>query len=216
VLRDSRVGAATGRGVCVGRPTPDVTVRVIRITDEPIERWSDDLVVPDGEIGEITVRGPVVTEEYYARPESTRLAKIRENGAVVHRMGDVGSFDEQGRLWMCGRKGQRVVTRSGTLFTVPVEEILNTHLGVARTALVGLGARGAQHPVLLVERDPQCRLDNDTLLAELAGIVARHDVTRSLEDLRIYPHKFPVDTRHNAKIEREKLTIWAGTHPVTS
>jgi acyl-CoA synthetase (AMP-forming)/AMP-acid ligase II len=209
VLAETSRGAAEGRGVCVGKPVPGSLVRIIRITDEPIAEWSDALLVKPGEIGEITVRSPVVTREYYARPEQTRAAKIREGEAVVHRMGDVGAFDEQGRLWMCGRKNHRVEAVGATLFTVPIEEVLNQHPAVKRTALVGPGARGSQRPMILVEREAGATMDDATLTAEVRGLAAKHEVTRSLTDFRVYPGIFPVDARHNAKIEREKLTRWA-------
>jgi acyl-CoA synthetase (AMP-forming)/AMP-acid ligase II len=219
VLTDTRHGTANGKGICVGRPVDNAVVRIIKITDEPISNWSDELLVPVGEIGEITVKGPMVTHHYHAREESTRVAKIHDGDHIVHRMGDVGAFDDQGRLWMCGRKGHRVETTQGTLFSVPVEEIMNTHPGVNRTALVGVGARGTQHPVLLVERESQGAagtgrrgLRDAELLSELHELAKKHSVTQALQDLRIYPERFPTDTRHNAKIEREKLALWAAEH----
>jgi acyl-CoA synthetase (AMP-forming)/AMP-acid ligase II len=212
VLRETAEGAAQGRGVCVGRPVPGVLVRVIRITDEAIPAWAADLEVPVGTIGEITVRGPVVTREYDARPEATRKAKIFEGADVVHRMGDVGAFDEEGRLWMCGRKSHRVETRAGVLFTVPVEETLNVHPLVRRTALVGVGARGEQRPVVLIEREPTAKVDDEALVAEVAALAGQREATRGLRSFVVYPGVFPVDTRHNAKIEREKLALWAASH----
>ena len=213
VLRDAAAGAASGRGICVGRPVDGAVVRIIRITDEPIATWSDDLLVPAGTIGEITVKGPMVTTEYHARPEQTRAAKIREGAVIVHRMGDVGSFDGEGRLWMCGRKGQRVETASGPLFTVPIEEVFNRHPAVRRTALVGIGPRGAQEPVMLIEREPAATIGDGALLVELAALGARHEVTRGLTSMRVHPGTFPVDSRHEAKIEREKLAAWAAERP---
>jgi acyl-CoA synthetase (AMP-forming)/AMP-acid ligase II len=213
VLSDTAHGAATGRGICVGKPVSGTTVRIIRISDDPIETWSDDLLVPPGQIGEIAVSGPVVTHEYYARPVQTTLAKIREaNGTIVHRMGDVGYVDELGRVWMCGRKSHRVVTTDGTLFSVPVEEIFNQHPAVKRTALVGLGARGTQAPRILIEREVDAHLSNQTLLSELKAMAARHPETATLREFQMYEGPFPVDARHNAKIEREKLTLWAAEH----
>jgi acyl-CoA synthetase (AMP-forming)/AMP-acid ligase II len=209
VLGETARGAAEGGGVCVGRPVEGMVVRIIRITDEPIVEWSDDLLAPEGTIGEITVRGPVVTREYHARPEATRLAKIQEGGLVVHRMGDVGRIDQMGRLWMCGRKSHRVETSVGVLFTVPVEEVLNTHPAVHRTALVGVGDRGSSIPVVLIEREDGARLTDSELEHEMAGLAEKHSVTRGLTRFRVYPGPFPVDTRHNAKIEREKLARWA-------
>src|SRR3546814_3143935 len=70
---------------------------------------------------------------------------------IVHRMGDLGYFDADGRLWFCGRKSQRVVTATGTLCTEQIEPVFNVHPEVRRTALVGVGERGAQRPVLCIE-----------------------------------------------------------------
>ncbi len=208
VLRETAQGAATGLGICVGRPVEGTTVRIIRITDDAIENWSDDLEVPAGQIGEIAVSGPSVTREYFARPLQTKLAKIKDGAAVIHRMGDVGYFDEAGRLWMCGRKSHRLETRQGTLFTVPVEEIFNQHPAVKRTALVGPGERGRQHPHVLIEREPGTALTDEQLIADLKVLAAKHIETANLHDFTVYPGTFPVDARHNAKIEREKLTAW--------
>lgn len=212
VLADTAKGAATGQGVCVGRPAPEALVRIIRVTDEPIAEWSDALQVPQGTIGEITVRGPMVTHEYFARPEQTKAAKLRDGAHVVHRMGDVGYFDAQGRLWMCGRKSHRVEAEGQTFFSVPVEEILNQHPAIKRSALVGPGARGSQTPWVLLEREPSVTMDDATVLEEVRELAARFDVTRPLKKFHLYPGSFPVDARHNAKIEREKLTQWAQEH----
>jgi acyl-CoA synthetase (AMP-forming)/AMP-acid ligase II len=70
------VATATGAGTCVGRPVSEIEVRIIAITDAPIARLADARELPLGEIGEIIVRGPVVTREYDALPEATAAAKI--------------------------------------------------------------------------------------------------------------------------------------------
>ena len=205
VLGETAQAASTGRGVCVGRPVAGMTVRIIRISDEPIATWSDALLAAPGTIGEITVKGPVVTREYWARPLQTAAAKIQDGDQVVHRMGDVGFLDEQGRLWMCGRKGHRVDTGERTFFSVPVEEILNQHAGVRRSALVGV----AKQPVVLLEREPGNTMPADTLLTEIRALAAKFEVTKDLTQFHVFPGSFPVDARHNAKIEREKLSVWA-------
>jgi acyl-coenzyme A synthetase/AMP-(fatty) acid ligase len=92
------------------------------------------------------------------------------------------------------------------MFTVQVEQVFNTVAGVARTALVGVGARGAQRPVLCVEPKPGA--DAQVVEAALRAHGARFDLTRTIDDFLIHP-SFPVDIRHNAKIGREQLTIWA-------
>jgi len=211
IFSETRAATEAGRGICVGRPVARMRVRVIRITDDPIEAWSDDLLLPSGETGEIVVDGPVVTREYWNRPAATKLAKIREasTGAVIHRMGDVGYLDAQGRVWFCGRKVHRVATREGTLFTIPCEGVFNAHPSVRRTALVGTGPAGAKTPALCVELDREAApIPEAQLFRELAALGAAQPHTRAITRFLVHP-SFPVDIRHNAKIFREKLAAWA-------
>ncbi|HPF38160.1 MAG TPA: fatty acid CoA ligase family protein [Phycisphaerae bacterium] len=213
ILDETAAVSEQGGGTCVGRPVPGAEVRVIRISDGPIAEWSDDLCVKTGEIGEIVVKGQVVTRRYLTSETATRQAKIPEGDVVWHRMGDVGRLDNEGRIWFCGRKAHRVVTPAGVLFTVPCETIFNRHPKVFRTALVGVGEPPNQRPVLWVELDAEVttrseRRRPETILAELRRTGADHAITRSIADFRIHP-RFPVDIRHNAKIFREKLAIQA-------
>lgn len=209
LLGDTRRATEAGAGICVGRPLPANRVRVIRIDDGPIEQWSEDLVLPTGVIGEITVLGPTTTERYYARDQATRLAKIASPDGVVHRMGDLGYFDADGRLWYCGRKSHRVETTSGPLYTEPVEQIVNTHPDVARSALVGIGPRGREQPWVWIERAAPSRSRPwPSLEAELRALAGRHEVTRRIQHFAEHPG-FPVDIRHNAKIGRERLRVEA-------
>lgn len=202
-----------GHGVCVGRPVPEAEVRIIGISDAPIATWCDALVVPDGEVGEIVVKSPMVTRAYMNRPDHTALAKIRDgegdDAPVRHRMGDLGYFDAQGRIWFCGRKSHRVRTAAGTLFTVPCEVVFNAHPEVFRTALVGVGEPGAQRPVLVVETEAGVPASGHAALADaLRALGAAHDHTAGITDVLFHP-AFPVDIRHNAKINRPLLATWA-------
>lgn len=211
ILGDTRFLTEQGRGVCIGRPVGELDVRIIRITDTPIAEWDDSLIVPNGEIGELAVRGPVVTRSYLNRPEATNLAKIRDGEAVWHRMGDVGYTDDSGRLWYCGRKSHRVVTATGTLFTEMVEGVLNTVPGVARTALVPAVIGGIVHPVVCVEReDGNVNPTSDNWKQMELALRERGTGFEPTRGIRLFfPHPgFPVDIRHNAKINREKLAVW--------
>ena len=215
-LQATRQATEAGAGTCVGRPVPPNFVRLIQITDAAIPDWRDGLLVARGDVGEITVHGPSSTDDYFRRHEATRLAKIREPLAdggerIVHRMGDVGWFDEAGRLWFCGRKSHRVHSVHGLLFTEQVEPVFNVHPDVRRTALVGVGESPRQEPVLCVElmpgigRDAHARITN-----ELRALGAGHEHTARIERVLFHPG-FPVDIRHNAKIGREQLAAWAST-----
>ena len=94
--------SAKGAGVCLGKPVNGVKVRIIEISDSAIAQWQDSLEVKPNVVGEITVQGAAVTESYIAREEANLLSKIHDGDEVIHRMGDVGYFDEAGAtvvLW---------------------------------------------------------------------------------------------------------------------
>lgn len=212
-LRATRAATEIGAGTCVGRPVPPNDVRIIAIDDAAIAEWTGVRVAAAGVVGEITVAGPSTTDEYFNRPQATALAKILERlpGAtrIVHRMGDLGYFDTEGRLWFCGRKTQRVECRDGPLYTEQLEPVFNTHPEVKRTALVGVGPHGAQTPVLCVELEASVpQSSRERIEAELLNLGARFPHTTRVQCLRFHP-RFPVDIRHNAKIGREKLAAWA-------
>jgi acyl-CoA synthetase (AMP-forming)/AMP-acid ligase II len=157
----------------------------------------------------VGVKGPVVTREYFKRPQATKLAKVNDGDDIWHRMGDVGYLDEHGRLWFCGRKAHRVTTERGTLFTVPCEAIFNQHPRVYRTALVGIGDPGRQRPVICVELEyGDDGAAQGQLTEELLALGRANDLTKDI-DTMLYHAGFPVDVRHNAKIFREKLAVWA-------
>jgi acyl-CoA synthetase (AMP-forming)/AMP-acid ligase II len=210
ILNKTREDTDSGAGVCVGRPAPEMEIRIIKVTDDPIPRWSESLRADKGTVGEIVVRGPVVTREYFNRPDLTSLAKIEDaDGAVLHRMGDVGWLDRDGRLWFCGRKTHRARTEAGVLFTDQVEPVFNRHPKVFRTALVAVSKNGSTVPVLCVELEREHQNANQqTVVEELKRLGAEFPHTANIQTFLFHPG-FPVDIRHNAKIFREKLAVWA-------
>ncbi len=213
-LENTREATEHGAGTCVGHVVAPNQVRIIAIDDAPLPQWTQVCEVATGVVGEITVAGPTATDSYFNRPQATAAAKINETLAdgstrVVHRMGDVGYFDEQGRLWFCGRKTQRLETAQGPLYTEQVEPVFNTLDGIARTALVGVGAPGQQVPVLCYELKAGVA-DSPALQQRLREHALAHPGTARIEHFLPHPG-FPVDIRHNAKIGREKLTVWAAT-----
>ena len=225
VLAETAVDTRRGAGTCVGRPLPGVTVKIIPVTDGPVASLSAVGELPAGAIGEIVVGGAMVTQGYDALPEADVLSKIpAEAGAgastespaeakrrgLWHRMGDCGYLDTRGRLWFCGRKAERVETAEGTWFTEQVEPIFNLHPFVLRSALVGLGPKGSQRPVLILEvvkgMKPSAALKED--LSAWARIQPQTVNLARIADFLFHP-SFPVDVRHNAKIHRLTLAKWA-------
>lgn len=209
ILSETRQLSDQGFGTCIGYPINNIPVQLIRITDDPIENWHPSLAVPDNEVGEITVKGALVTRQYYHRPRDTALAKIKDGDSFWHRMGDLGRRDEKGRIWFYGRKSHRVITTNGPMYTIPCEAIFNTHPHVYRSALVGIGIPGEQKPIICIELTGTGKSANPRQIEkELLESARKHEMTRLIDTI-LFHRSFPVDIRHNSKIFREQLTLWA-------
>jgi olefin beta-lactone synthetase len=202
-------GNRSGQGICVGRPLSANEVRIIPISDEAIDLTEYAGEVADGEIGEICVCGPTVTDTYWERQKQTREAKMTDSkGRIWHRMGDLGWIDTDGRLWYCGRKSERVRTGLGTLFTECVEGPVNAVDGVFRSALVGVGQPGDQEPVIVVE--PEKDADRAAVQVRVREVLDAREDTAVIKRI-LFHQAFPVDIRHNAKIRRPQLAEWAAS-----
>ena len=99
------------------------------------------------------------------------------------------------------------------MYTVCCEAIFNNHTNVFRSALVGAGnERYRQIPVIIIEPHPDhfpvTAESRDRFTRELLELGQASDVTRSIRHF-LFNKSFPVDIRHNAKIFREQLAIWA-------
>ncbi len=202
-----------GRGTCVGRPLPGIEIAILPINDQSIEVLDRSTFLPRGEIGEIIVRGDVVTRGYENQPLENKLAKITDGSSFWHRMGDVGYLDGENRLWFCGRRAHRVVTGEGkTLFSIPCEALFNEHPDVFRSALVAVTSQGNKKvvPAIIVEPEKGSKMSAQQLIAEVKILGMQSPLTREITHYLIHSD-FPVDIRHNAKIFREKLAVWASS-----
>jgi acyl-CoA synthetase (AMP-forming)/AMP-acid ligase II len=201
------IDAGSTSGACVGRPVAGIDVRIIPISDHAVAALPPGGGLPPGSVGEIIVRGPVVTREYDALPKATAAAKIPDTqspGGVWHRMGDCGLIDGSGRLWFLGRKVERVESASGTLYTEPCEQVFRAHPRARRCALIGVRSL----PALVVETTPSSSKEAYQIAAELAALGARHPHTAAIRTF-FFMGQLPVDVRHNAKIHRLALATWA-------
>lgn len=211
VLGETAEKTANGFGTCVGQRFPDIEWQLIEIRDKPIADISEAKILPVGKVGELIVKGAVVTDRYVTRTEANAEHKIKDGDSFWHRMGDVGYFDERDRFWFCGRKSHRVVTTQRPLFTIVVEGIINAHPKVYRSALVGIGQRGYQKPVVIVEPWEEHRpaeSEKANFCREIVELCQANEKTREIETV-LLNKSLPVDIRHNSKIFREQLTDWA-------
>lgn len=213
VVNGTALETLRGGGVCVGTVLSQNRVKIIAPSDGPIRRMEEARELPLGEVGEIIVTGPTVTTNYDALPEADALAKIAgPDGAVWHRMGDLGRFDPAGRLWFCGRKVETVHTEGGPVYPACVEPLFETHKAVRRCALIGIGPAAHRRAALVVEpvhRDwMRTSSDCRRLARELRAIALQHAHTTAIRVV-YFREALPVDVRHNAKIHRLALARWA-------
>ena len=205
VLEQTVVRTQKGEGTCVGRPLPNVLVRIVEPTDGPITTIEKVVELPAGSIGEIIVQGASVTRGYDYLPEANADSKIVDGAELWHRMGDIGWIDDLGRLWFCGRKVERVLTDVGAMYTDCCEAIFNAHPWVYRSALIDL-CQG--RPAIVIEPEksafPKSTDERARFIESLRELGQKNTQTVAIKDF-FFEVKFPVDVRHNAKIHRLSL-----------
>lgn len=217
ILRHTAQLSEEGHGTCIGTAVSGVEIKIIKITDEVIPHFDKSQELPANTVGEIIIKGPIATREYLNLPDVTRLTKIDDGESFWHRMGDVGFIDQAGLLWFCGRKSHMVTTVSGNLFPIPVEAIFNKHPAVKRSALIGLGEKGKQIPAIVIERKDGQYLSGkgrSIFESELLSVAKRYPHTKDIQKIFL-SKSFPVDVRHNIKIDRLKLKEEIEQHEIS-
>ncbi|MCL2106469.1 MAG: fatty acid CoA ligase family protein [Oscillospiraceae bacterium] len=189
ILKHTAKETDAGAGTCVGKTVDTVEAGIIN---------SDEIVVS----------GDVVTREYYNNEKATRESKLFKDGKMWHIIGDVGRIDEEGRIWFYGRKAHVVDIPGARMYPIPCEAVFNRHPGIKRCALIGPSVGGSVIPSLVIERNDGGTKMTEAFLKELHEIRDKHEHTRPIE--KFYLKKtFPVDIRHNIKIDRIALRAWA-------
>jgi acyl-coenzyme A synthetase/AMP-(fatty) acid ligase len=198
-----------GKGTCVGTSLPGIEVKIINATDSVLPTIDQCIILEPGSCGEIIVKGDVVTRAYDGDEAQNLVSKIQDADGFWHRIGDVGYLDRQDRLWFCGRKAHRVFSRTGVLYTICCEALINNHPDVFRSALVGINSgQDYQTAVIVIELHKPLERKAEDIVTEIEKIAAAHPMLEPIEHVLIH-ESFPVDIRHNAKIFREKLSAWA-------
>lgn len=154
-------GRRNGRWRAVGRPGLGAEVRIVDPLGEE---------VPRGEVGEIQVRGPMVTRGYWNLPETTERAFV--DGWF--RTGDGARMDEHGYLFIADRLKDMIISGGENVYSAEVEAALRSHPQVVDAAVIGLPDvkwGEAVHAVVVV-RDPALRGDKAHTAALQAELTA--------------------------------------------
>lgn len=146
----------------VGRPLPGVELRIAS---------KDGMVLPQGEIGLIEVRGPNVFKGYWRMPERT-AAEFRADGFFV--TGDLGRIDENGYVHILGRDKDLIISGGFNVYPKEIESLIDALPGVMESAVVGLPHRdfGEGVTACVVTGKDALVTEKDVLNA-LAGKLAR-------------------------------------------
>ncbi|MEO3414441.1 malonyl-CoA synthase [Roseovarius sp. CAU 1744] len=158
------------RAGTVGLPLPGIEVK---ITDP-----NDGSELPQGEIGEIEVRGPNVFKGYWQMPEKT-AAELRENGFFI--TGDLGRIDEDGYIHIVGRNKDLIISGGYNIYPKEIELVLDEQPGVLESAVVGVPHPDFGETVLgVVVPEPGSTPDLDAIMEAVRASLARFKHPREL------------------------------------
>lgn len=175
----------------LGRPVAEVEVRVVEIGDA---RLGSD--VRDGEVGELWVRGPMVTPGYWRRPEADRAVLV--DGWL--RTGDMGFRAPDGDFWFTGRLKQIIERNSENITPGEIEQALYRHPAVAEAAAFGVPDPDAgQVPIACVRLTTAAGVTEDELKSFLATQIAEFKIPARILAIDALP------LTHSGKIDHKAL-----------
>lgn len=204
---DALQGHGRGRGVAVGHPLPGVQVAVAPLPQH-VAAADGPLTTNAGITGEICVRATHVKDRY-DRLWATEYASAAHPPGW-HRTGDVGHLDDDGRLWVEGRRVHVAHTTNGPVTPVGLEQRVERLEEVASAAVVGVGPPGAQQLVVILTLDGASSRPPVLAPPGLTDKVRRlgAELELSVAAVLVAP-SMPVDIRHQSKIDRTQLARWA-------
>jgi acyl-CoA synthetase (AMP-forming)/AMP-acid ligase II len=142
----------TDRLSCAGHPAPLVTIAILDQHGQPL---------PEGQRGEICVRGSLVMAGYYHNPDAT--AEASAHG--WHLTGDIGYLDHEGYLHIVDRAKDMVITGGFNVYSAEVEQALMAHHAIRDCAVIGLpDEKWGERVTAVVQLQPGTQLDTAELI----------------------------------------------------
>lgn len=158
-------------------------------------------ILPAGEIGEVTVKGPQVMAGYYADDEAT--ARTIRDGWL--HTGDLGYVDDEGDLFLVQRRSDLIVTGGENVYPAEVEAVLRGHPGVAEACVVGVpDAEWGQRVAAAVQLRPGGFVEEAALLTFCRERLAGYKVPRQMRFVEELPQTA------SGKIERRRVAALLG------
>lgn len=152
----------------VGLPTFHTGLRIVD---------DDGTDLPPGEVGEIALRGPSITVGYWNNPEGTARA-IRDGWFYT---GDLGERDEEGYLWIRGRKKDMIISGGENIYPAEIERVLSQHPKISEAAVFGIPSKKwGMSPHAVVCPKAGAVLTEDEVIHFLDGKLARYKIPKSV------------------------------------
>jgi long-chain acyl-CoA synthetase len=174
----------------VGVALPGIEMDVVSL-DDPTK------VLPDGEVGEIRIRGPNVTKGYWNRPEETAQAFVGDRFLT----GDIGYRDDDGYFFLVDRKKDMIISGGFNVYPQMIEQAIYTHPGVLEVIVIGISDdyRGEAAKAFITLRPGAQPFSLDDLRAFLTGKLGKHELPAAVEFVKELP-RTPV-----GKLSRHEL-----------
>jgi long-chain acyl-CoA synthetase len=168
----------TRRTGTIGVPFPSTLMKVVELDGPGIE-------VPQGQPGELLLKGPQVFQGYWNNPEETAKA-LTPDGWL--RTGDVVTVDEDGFTSIVDRAKELIITGGFNVSPSDVEAVLRLHANVRDAAVIGKTLeRGGEMVVAAVELEPGLELDEEVLRAHCREYLAAYKVPRRIVEIQDMP-----------------------------
>ncbi len=152
----------------------------VKIVDE------QDNILRTNQVGEITVKGPVVFKGYWNLPEDNKFTFRAE----MHHTGDLGRFDEEGFLWYAGRKAEKELIKPGgeNVYPAEVEKVILKHPNIEKTVVFGVPDPKWKEGIKAVCKLKEGRsLDKDQLIKFVGERIASYKKPQYVEFINDMP-----------------------------
>jgi len=172
----SKPGDMASKSSAAGRPVWCVDLRIVDEDNRPVKV---------GEVGEIICQSPLATHGYYKNPEATN-ASFRDGWFYT---GDLGYFDEEGYLFVAGRKKDMVKSGGISIYPLEIESVIYSHPAILEAAVIGVpDTQWGEAVKAVVVLKPESGLGAEELLRFCKERLSAYKVPKSVEFRASLPH----------------------------
>ena len=172
----SKPGDAPAKANSAGRPVWCVDLRIVDDQGKPVKV---------GDVGEIICQSPLATHGYYKNPEATSVS-FRDGWFYT---GDLGYFDEEGYLYVSGRKKDMVKSGGISIYPLEIESVIYSHPDILEAAVIGVpDPQWGEALKAVIVLKPGGKLDGVELLSFCKERLSAYKVPKSVDFVESLPH----------------------------